>query len=73
MGGFRPVKVEEVPYRFRARLMAKAKLDVNAELENLFLVVEKVVGRYIPTRFAVFVLVGCLGLVVHLAVLGLLY
>jgi len=69
----RPVKVEEVPYRFRTRQRGESKLDVNAELEYLFLVVDKVVGRYIPTRFAVFVLVGSLGLVVHLATLGLLY
>ena len=69
----RPVKVEEVPYRFRTRLRGESKLDVNAQLEYLFLVVDKVVGRYIPTRFAVFVLVGCLGLFIHLALLGLLY
>jgi dolichol-phosphate mannosyltransferase len=69
----RPVRLEEVPYHFRARHRGDSKLDANAELEYLFLVVDKLVGRYIPTRFAVFVLVGSLGLVIHLCTLGLLY
>jgi dolichol-phosphate mannosyltransferase len=69
----RPVRLEEVPYHFRARQRGDSKLDANAQLEYLFLVVDKLVGQYIPTRFAVFVLVGSLGLVIHLCILGLLY
>jgi dolichol-phosphate mannosyltransferase len=69
----RAVRLEEVPYHFRARQRGESKLDVNAELEYLFLVVDKVVGQYVPTRFAIFVLVGSLGLIIHLSVLGLLY
>jgi dolichol-phosphate mannosyltransferase len=69
----RPVRLEEVPYHFRARHRGESKLDANAELEYLFLVVDKIVGRYIPTRFVIFVLVGSLGLILHLATLGLLY
>jgi dolichol-phosphate mannosyltransferase len=69
----RPVKLAEVPYHFRNRRLGDSKLDINVELEYLFLVVDKYVGRVIPTRFAVFVLVGSLGLVVHLGVLSLLH
>jgi dolichol-phosphate mannosyltransferase len=69
----RPVRLAEIPYRFRDRQLGVSKLDVNAELEYLFLVVDKMVGRAIPTRFVVFVLVGSLGLLVHLAVLALLH
>jgi dolichol-phosphate mannosyltransferase len=69
----RPVKLAEVPYHFRSRRLGDSKLDINVELEYLFLVVDKYVGRVIPTRFAVFVLVGSLGLVVHLGVLSLLH
>jgi dolichol-phosphate mannosyltransferase len=69
----RPVRLAEIPYRFRDRQLGVSKLDVNAELEYLFLVVDKMVGRAIPTRFVVFVLVGSLGLVVHLGVLALLH
>jgi dolichol-phosphate mannosyltransferase len=69
----RRVKLAEVPYHFRSRRLGDSKLDINVELEYLFLVVDKYVGRVIPTRFAVFVLVGSLGLVVHLGVLSLLH
>lgn len=69
----RPVRLGEIPYHFRDRQHGESKLDVNAELEYLFLVVDKLVGRAIPTRFVVFVLVGSLGLVIHLGVLALLH
>lgn len=32
---------------------------------------DKIIGRFVPIRFVIFVLVGCLGVVVHLATLGL--
>ncbi|HET7106184.1 MAG TPA: glycosyltransferase family 2 protein [Candidatus Acidoferrum sp.] len=69
----RPVRVAEVPYRFRNRQLGESKLDVNVELEYLFLVVDKVIGNYVPTRFVLFVLVGLLGVFVHLSCLGVLF
>lgn len=67
------VKLGEAPYRFRNRERGESKLDVNVELEYLFLVIDKLIGSVVPTRFAVFVLVGFSGVLVHLAVLALLY
>ena len=49
-----PPRIAEVPYRFRNRLAGESKLDVNVELEYLFLIVDKIVGRYLPARFVVF-------------------
>jgi dolichol-phosphate mannosyltransferase len=46
-----PPRLAEVPYRFRNRVAGESKLDVNVELEYLFLIVDKLVGRYLPTRF----------------------
>jgi dolichol-phosphate mannosyltransferase len=69
----RPVRLAEVPYHFRNRQWGESKLDVNVELEYLFLIVDKIVGSRIPTRFVVFVLVGSLGLLLHLGVLALLH
>ena len=68
-----PPRVGEVPYRFRTRQLGESKLDVNVQLEYIFLVIDKLVGKWLPTRFALFVLVGALGVVVHLAVLAPLY
>src|SRR6202034_2394647 len=66
-------RVAEVPYRFRNRLAGESKLDVNVELEYLFLIVDKIVGRYLPARFVVFVGVGSLGLLIHLSILGVFH
>jgi dolichol-phosphate mannosyltransferase len=62
-----------VPYRFRNRLAGESKLDVNVELEYVFLIVDKMVGRYLPTRFVLFVFVGSLGLLIHLSILGIFH
>ena len=69
----RPVRVAEVPYRFRTREHGESKLDVNVELEYLFLLIDKIIGNYVPTRFVMFVLVGSFGMVIHLSTLALLY
>jgi dolichol-phosphate mannosyltransferase len=69
----RPVRLAEVPYHFRARQWGESKLDVNVELEYVYLLVDKLIGKAVPTRFVIFTLVGSLGVVVHLGVLGLLY
>ena len=69
----RPVRVAEVPYRFRNRARGESKLDVNVELEYLFLLIDKMIGNYVPTRFVLFVLVGSLGMTIHLSTLALLY
>lgn len=63
----------EVPYTFRLRQMGESKLDVSVALEYLFLVVDKLIGRWVPTRFVLFLLVGALGVLVHLAVLAPVY
>jgi dolichol-phosphate mannosyltransferase len=67
------VRVADVPYHFRNRQRGESKLDVNVELEYLFLLVDKAIGNVVPTRFVLFVLVGFLGVFVHLSCLGLFY
>ena len=62
----RAVKLAEVGYTFRARRSGQSKLDVSVALEYLFLVIDKLTGRLIPTRFVAFSLVGAAGAIVHL-------
>lgn len=68
----RPLRIGEVGYRFRTRQRGESKLDVNVEFEYLSLILDKIIGRAIPTRFILFSLVGTLGLAAHLTTLGLL-
>ena len=65
----RPVRVGELPYRFRSRLHGRSKLDVVVGLEYLQLLADKLIGDFIPPRFVLFGLVGASGVLLHLAVL----
>jgi dolichol-phosphate mannosyltransferase len=68
----RPVKLGEVPYTFRARQHGESKLDITVGVEYLQLLVDKVIGDFIPSSFVLFSLVGGIGVLVHLSVLWLL-
>ena len=64
-----PPRVKELPYSFRERQHGESKLDTMIAWEYGMLLADKLVGRLVPVRFALFGLIGGLGLVVHLATL----
>ncbi|HEX8533125.1 MAG TPA: glycosyltransferase family 2 protein [Allosphingosinicella sp.] len=65
-----PLKVAELPYVFRTRTAGTSKLDLMVTAEYLKLVADKAVGHIVPIRLILFMLVGGLGVGVHLGVLG---
>jgi dolichol-phosphate mannosyltransferase len=69
----RLLKSVEVPYQFRSRQAGVSKLDSMVLWEFLLLLIDKTVGRYIPTRLVSFALIGGTGVCVHIAVLTLLF
>jgi dolichol-phosphate mannosyltransferase len=68
----RPLRVVELPYRFRARDHGESKLDAFTKIEYLLLLAEKVSHRYFPHRMLLFGIVGATGIIVNLAVLRVL-
>jgi dolichol-phosphate mannosyltransferase len=62
--------VVELPLNFRERHSGQSKLDLLVTLEFAMLLADKTLGRIVPIRFVLFVLVGLFGVVVHLAFLG---
>lgn len=68
-----PLTVREFPLRFGERRSGTSKLDRAVAFDFLVGLYDKTLGRAIPTRFALFGTVGGLGVLVHLAVLALLY
>jgi dolichol-phosphate mannosyltransferase len=68
----RPLRFAEVACEFRPRQHGESKLDTMAAWEFGLLLLDKMVGRWIPTRFFLFGLVGGSGTVVQLAVSALL-
>jgi dolichol-phosphate mannosyltransferase len=65
----RPLRFEELAYEFRSRKQGESKLDSAVIAEFGLLLCDKTVGRYLPTRFLAFLLVGMAGMVVHMTIL----
>ncbi len=69
----RPLVCVELPMRFRERRYGTSKLDMAIYGEFAFLLADKMLGRFLPVRFLMYVLVGLTGVGVHLSLLGFLY
>jgi dolichol-phosphate mannosyltransferase len=67
-----PLRVKEVPARFRERAAGESKMDALVMVQFAGLLLDKVFGGILPLRFFSFALVGALGILIHLAVLGTL-
>ncbi len=65
--------VKEFPLKFAERLEGTSKLDHGVVLDFLAGLYERYLGKYVPTRFALFGTVGGLGVFVHMAVLASLF
>jgi dolichol-phosphate mannosyltransferase len=59
----------EIPYSFRARAAGESKLDSAVMWDYLMLLLDKLLGHYVPIRFVSFLIIGCFGVVVHMLVL----
>lgn len=68
-----PVRFAEVPYAFRQRLHGESKLDVAVGAEYIYLLIDKLIGTIIPVQFAVYAVIGSLGVAIHLLLLQMFY
>lgn len=64
-----PLRVAEVPYQFRTREAGESKIGARVIAEYAELLAEKTIGRFVPVRLLKFLMVGGLGVIVHLSVL----
>jgi dolichol-phosphate mannosyltransferase len=64
------VRIKEVPYVFGLRRHGESKLDSLVVLDYLTLLLDKLIGRWVPVRFLLFAAVGSIGVVLHMAVLA---
>ena len=69
----RPLRFEELPYTFRVRTEGESKLDHVVAMEFLIALYDRIMGRFVPVRFAMFSAIGAVGALVHFVVLGLLF
>jgi len=65
----RPLRVRELPFEFRTRRHGESKLDTLVVWEYFALLADKLFGHILPVRFALFALIGAVGLAVHMSIL----
>ncbi|OQW80170.1 MAG: dolichol monophosphate mannose synthase [Proteobacteria bacterium ST_bin14] len=69
-GSPRPLRFVELPYTFRVRTAGESKLDHVVAMEFLIALYDRMFGRYVPVRFAMFCAIGLVGLAAHMGVLA---
>jgi dolichol-phosphate mannosyltransferase len=69
----KPLRFTELAYRFRLRRAGESKLDSVTAWDYGMLLLDKLVGRWIPVRFLAFSIVGAAGVAVHFSVLALVF
>ena len=62
--------IVELPYVFRARVAGQSKLDAGVLFDFGLLLLDKMIGRFVPVRFVMFATIGLIGLFAHMAILG---
>ena len=65
--------IQELPYEFRTRQAGESKLDNKVLLEFVELLIARSIGRWLPTKFIMFSMVGGFGVLIHMAVLSGLF
>jgi len=64
-----PPRIKELPFEFRKRQHGESKLDAMVMWEFAMLLADKLIGHIVPVRFALFALIGGIGVLFHMAVL----
>jgi dolichol-phosphate mannosyltransferase len=64
-----PLRTIELPFQFRTRLAGESKLGAGIVVDYAVMIADRLIRRYLPSRFVMFAAVGTLGLGVHLGVL----
>ncbi|MDE8348201.1 MAG: glycosyltransferase family 2 protein [Acidocella sp.] len=64
-----PLRIVEIPYKFRPRAAGESKLDALVMLQFAGLLIDKILRGAVPLRFISFALVGAFGVVINIAVL----
>ena len=71
-GSRKPLTFLELPYTFRTRAIGESKLDHVVAMEFLIALYDRMFGRYVPVRFALFSVIGAIGVAAHMAILAIM-
>jgi dolichol-phosphate mannosyltransferase len=65
----RPLRTVELPFTFGSRIKGESKLDTMVAWEYGMLLLDKMLGSYVPVRFLMYLGVGTIGLGLHFVIL----
>jgi dolichol-phosphate mannosyltransferase len=69
----KPLRTVELPFTFGSRIKGESKLDTMVAWEYAMLLLDKMLGSYVPVRFLMYLGVGTFGLGVHFVILWFSY
>ncbi len=69
----KPLKFKELAYEFKSRQSGDSKFDTHIAWDYGMLLLDKLIGKYIPVRFISFSIVGGFGVFVHMLVITILF
>ncbi len=69
----RPLCIAEVPYQFSERMHGESKLDTAVAWQYIELLLDKLIGQFVPVRMIKFGMVGLSGVAVSLGTVLILY
>ena len=64
---------KEFPYDMRKRNEGESKLNALVAIDFIELLIQKKLGKAVPSRFLLFAVVGTLGCILHGVILGITY
>ncbi len=64
---------EELPYEMRSRQLGESKLNIKIAYDYFLLIADKTIGIYFPIRLLMFLMVGAIGVLLHLFLVWLLH
>lgn len=67
------LRIKEIPFVMRARHSGESKLGPVVIWEYFLLLINKMVGNFVPIRFVMFSFVGLMGVLVHMITLGVFF
>lgn len=69
----RPLRFAEIPLLFHKRDVGESKLDHVVAMEFLIALYDRLFGRMVPPRYAMFAIIGAIGVAVHMTLLAFVY
>lgn len=60
------IKYSEIPFEFKKRHSGESKLNSRVLVDFISLLIDKIIGKFIPARYFIYSFIGCIGIIFQL-------